>query len=618
MTTNSKVQLADIEFDPQRVGAFLVTVAGVCLALQCYYLVTIPPASGYEISVFTAYPPTYYIAFAAVVVIALALFLLAGLADTCHWRHATALLATDYGLFFALPLFRNYQLYGRGAADKLVHLADVATIVETGHFEHLIYPLQHVFLAEVVVVSGLPREVVSYLFPYVATMIYILSVGVVVRYFADRRVGLTIGLFVATPLLFTSFHLSINPSIMSFLFVPTYLWLVERYRRLRTQRTFVLLMLFGFSFVLFHPMTIMLVVLVVASTVVFVRSFRSITANPTRRLSPLLPIPLLIAAFVWNLSPYGPRGLIQAMILVWLSGGRSVGANEISRAAEIPFTFWQLVRQFISLYGAIFIYLTAAGLIALTVVYHLYRNRDRLDYARTFLSFQFGVGFFVAITFLSVYFIASNPIRISRYMITMAVLLVGVFLTRSLAVRTRRRRVVVGLLVIGVIASALLAAGTTYRPNYQMTETEAVGTEFVLRHHDDSLPIRTYSSSAKMQQYLLRPDYLADPTPAIRNEDSSYVLWDALGYDENATAAQSFGPSYLITKQYDLRFYESETFTPAQREEVFVYNRSHVRQLWWDTTVQKGYTNGGLKAWRVRAATANRSVATARRDTRRQ
>lgn len=600
-------QLKNVGITVERLGAGLVTAGALCLALQCYYLLTIPPAQNYELSVFVAYPLAHWVAFGTALVVALGLFLLSGVGRTGHWRQGIVLLAANYGLFFALPLFRNYHLYGRGQADKLLHLANVTTIVETGHFENLFYPLEHVFLSELVVAAGVSRESLTYLLPYVTTFVYILSVAVVVRYFVADRRGLAVGLFVGAPLVFTNFHLSINPSLLSFMFVPLYLWLLERYRRLGTERGLALVVGFGGAFVMFHPMTTALVIGLVATTAVFARFASRFGVESgsggVGRLSLLLPIPVGVAAFMWNLSPYGPRGLLQAMVLVWLTGGRSVGAGQLSDAAEVSFTAWQLAKQFVSLYGAIFVFLIAAGLIALRVAYDLYRGRA--DYAETFLSYQFGAGFFVSVMFLAVYFIASNPVRIARYMITMAVLLVGVYLARSLTNPSGRRRVVAAVLVVGVVASALLGAGAAYRANYQMTDTEYQGSEFLVNHFDPSLRVRSLATATKMQAYVLRPDYL-DGT-AFQVAGSAYDLSPALGYDENRTAAESFGPSYLVTKQYDLEFYQSNTFNADQREAVFLYDESHVRRLTRDPTVGKVYTNGGFEVWLVTDGAANQS-----------
>jgi hypothetical protein len=140
-----------------------------------------------------------------------------------------------------------------------------------------------------------------------------------------------------------------------------------------------------------------------------------------------------------------------------------------------------------------------------------------------------------------------------------------------------------------------------------MTDAEYQGTEFTLRHHDLSVPLRSYAVSAKMQSYVMRPQYLGDATPVLRVQGGRYSLSGALGYDENRTAAQSYGPSYLMTKEYDTEFYKSNTFNPVQRRAVFVYDESHVRRLARDPTVRKVYTNGGLKTWRVTPESGNAS-----------
>ena len=590
-----------LDLDVRSIGAALGIVAGAGIAVQCFFLLTVPPASGFETSVYEAYPAAQWMAFDATLVAAILLCLLAGVAETAHWRHGLGFLASNYALFFAIPVFRGYQLYGRGTADRLAHLGDIRALLQTGGIGTDFYPLEHVLQAELILTTTLNRELISYLFPFAMTLLYILSVALLVRGLTGRRGAFAGGLAAASPLLFTYFHQTVHPSFMSFMLVPTFLYLLlgsfDRGRRTSVRSTLPSAILAA-AIVTFHPMTTLLVIVLFLSTVAFTYAFPLVSGRPLSKLSPLLAASIAIAWFTWNINFPGPRGLLRKILLVWIEGGRSVGQSEINRAASVPLSTRELIVQFIDLYGAIFIYLIAASLICLGVLYRLRHDTD--DFAGPYLASQFATGILVSLLFFGVYLIASNPIRISRYMITMAMLLVGVSLVRHLRWRPSTfRRVVTVVMVLGIVSAAVLAGAATYRANNHMTEKEYQGSKFMLLHHDPSYAIRTYDMSDKMQFYTLGSASREVPGIVFQSGVPGYEIYPHLGYEENETAARSYGASYLVTKEYDLEFYRASTFTDEQREQVILYEPSDVARLSRDATAHKFYVNGGFTGWKV-------------------
>jgi len=163
-----------------------IAVGVLAVAGQCLLFVLVPPATGYETSVVTAYPLSFWVLFGVGLGTVIAVFLGSAITASNYWRHAFALLACTYGLFFALPLARGYAMYGRGGDDALYHLAATKQILAIGSLpDYLFYPLMHLVLSELTLL-GPSLEVARYLFPYVMTMLFVGSVGLLALR-TDRR-----------------------------------------------------------------------------------------------------------------------------------------------------------------------------------------------------------------------------------------------------------------------------------------------------------------------------------------------------------------------------------------------------------------------------------------------
>jgi hypothetical protein len=585
----------------------LIAVGATAFAVVAVMLVAVPPVDGYETSLIAAYPPTFWAAFGVVLVAATLLFVAAGVDDARSWRAAFALLAADYGVFFFLPAHRGYRLYDRGNADSLAHLGDVKEVLQTGEVSNLFYPIEHLLLSELSMV-GLSTDVARYLFSLVFTLLFIAAVGVLLRRMTGEARAVGFGLCAASPLVFAYFQVRIHPAIFSFLFVPLLLFLVERVRSERHRADLAAFALVAVTLVFFHPMTVVLVCLLLIATVVVQRGYGRLGGVASRRLSPRLAVIFLPPALLWY-SGHPRTGLAMEGILAGLLAPTTgtLAADRIQETQAAGFTEFQLVVRFFQKYGVVFLVCVLAGLFVLIVAIRLSRRES--SYEDVFVASQFLVGIGVTVTFLTVYLIAFDPVRVSRYMIVMAVLATGLLLYRATTdgIRIRGRsvgRAVVAFAVLLIVATAFLGtfAGSTYWVNSHMTETEYQGAEFVLDTHDRDLNVYSHDLQVKMQLFVYGDRNGMSP-PIGRD----YRVPNHLGYRTNDTAWETYGRAYVVTQDHDTQFYRADYYTPEQQRSLFVYTERDRRRMRWDPTVHQVYTNGGFEGRLV----ANRTVAPA-------
>jgi len=586
----------------------VIFVCVFALLVESAYAIVVPPASGFETSVVRAYPLPFWVAFYTVIVGSIYLFVASAVSGSSTWRHGIVTIACNYALFMFLPSFRGYALYGRGKSDILSHFGYVKSILDTGYFpDSLWYPAEHILVTELTL-FGFPLVPTKYLLSFAFMFAYTVSMALLLREFTQRRTAFLAGLAASVPLVYSYFHLTLHPAILSFFLVPAVLACTERYRRTASAEYFVLSSLVLLLIVFFHPMTGLLVALFLTVTILYTRFHRTTqsgTTTPLRNTLLLLFVPVWL---LWYGSLEKTESEVQGFVEALARGRPSGGAVEASQALEAGLTVTQIFMRFVELYGMIFLYAAVAGLFCLYVAVQMWRGRAR--FVEGYATTQFGVGVIVAVTFLSVYLVAVGPIRVSRYMILAATILVALLLERTLRSDTSlgSRGVMTVLLVGLVVTAAALGANAAYWPNKHMTEAEYQGSNFMLSQDKDEVPIRSHKTSWKMSVYVIGE---FDNHPGtFRDDDPRYLLAPRLGYQNNSTAWETFGHSYLATKTLDRKYHTAAYFTPQQRRAMYLYNSSHLRQATSDPTVQRVYANGGFTGWYIPLASneSNQSV----------
>jgi hypothetical protein len=578
-----------------RAQQFLLVLGAIAVSLQCVLLAIVPPAATYETSLVTAYPLLFWVGFGVALGTIVLTFLRSATTDSLYWRHAIVLLFCNYGVFFSLPIARGYKLYGRGNSDSLVHFGNVKTTLATGQIpDSLIYPSEHLLLSALTM-TGVPLDATKYLLSFIFTALFVCSIGLLVRQLLEsRRRALAVGLCAATPLIFTKFQVSILPAILSTMLFPLVMIVLERHRRTHANRFALLLLTFGFAIVFFHPVTTLFLVILVLSTGGFDRLYERVHNSYVRYVWPGVALVVIPVAFNWYVDFPSTR---SRLVRVLRATQESAGASELSQTSEATLTTAQIAMRFVQIYGSVFVYLLLAGLFCLVVLVRVFRRRD--TYAESYLAYQFAIGFCIAVAFLGLYLLTYGPIRVSRYLLLIAVLLVALLLYQSVGAEDRIRRAVPVLVALAIVSAAVLGAFAAYTPNKHMTHAEYQGAEFMIEHYDDAHKIRSLSISNKIRGYIAGRGLISPDTEPFEIAGPGYELAPRLGYDRNDTAARSFGRSYLVTQEHDTDSYTAGYYTEAQQDAQLVYNETDIVRMRRDPTVNKIYSNGGFTGWYI-------------------
>lgn len=645
----------------RRVQRGALLAGSAALAVQVYFLVTVPPATGYEPSVVTPYPTAHWGAFVVTLAAVVLVSVGAAIRGTGYWRYAFALLAAAYGIYLSLPIARGYALYGRGSSDQLFHLALVDDLVATGRPPGVFYPHLH-FLAAELVGFGIPLGGVQHLVAYTMTMLFVAGVAMFVRVLLDDPRGYPLGLAVATPLLLGEFHGQFHPAVLSFAFVPILGAALERVRRTDSRRHVLAAATLLFALVFLHPVTTVMAAALVGTTALTGPLYRRVTGRAVRRLRLTVALAIVPVGFVWYA---GFERTQNALVRVLASTSVAPVGRQVDIVAGADLSTLEILRRFVELYGAQFVYFLSAGVCVVAVAWWLLRRRS-VPYADAYAAVQYGVGGALAATFMLVYLIAFNPIRVSRYLVVGSMLVVAVVYGRRLlsvpsepttasvragpvppgtgtvddptrgrrpprrgphAVHTDggragtsagagaatpasgrrgrsgtvspRRAPAAILLVALVVAAAGLGAFTAYQPNKHLTYGEEAGSAFTLQYGDGTT-VRAHALTLKHQLYVLGDRGEEYPRAVFGTTDRHAIERGLVAPGD--TALDTYGPTYIATSSYDLGWHTAVYYTPAQQAARVVYTEADLARLAADPTVDLVYANDAYQLWRVDAS----------------
>jgi hypothetical protein len=550
--------------------------------------------NGYEISLYDGVGPVQYfvpIAYAS----ARAVVFSSVRTGSTNWKRGFALVSGTYGVFFFWPVLRGYALYGRGGADVLSHLGQTKTLLRTGHIvdsasDPVVYYLIGSFR-----VMGFDYAVAVVLLALLFLAIFVAGVALALRWPERTRRHTILAAALASPLLFTTFHVTTHPAILSFMIVPAGYAAYRRFKYSGEHSYIAIALPIAAVVVLFHPVTagmftaLILVSEVVDLLMVWIKKDSSWTSLPFReRAFPLFVFGLVGIWYVYRVDQ-NPLLLVVISLFTDQFGGGAAASSAVNSFASM--SLGRALRRFVELYGVQFAYFVTAGVCFLAVA----RNTVR----RRVLQFELEsavhmiVGAVLAVAFLAFDLIILDPIRVSRYL-----LLGSVFSIAVAAVKRDTDRAAVLVVAIVVLFSGILATGTVYRPNNHLTYTEQGGTEWLIEHENPNVVTVSTHSSYKLETYIEGAASERRSHRIYQPNNPRYRLPAHFGYPNHTSVSESIGyEAYIVTKTHDLRFYE--WFPPSLREGRIVYTREDIRRLQSDQTASLVYTNGNFTVYKT-------------------
>jgi len=479
----------------------VLDTAIVLLALVV--IVRTPPAQGYEISMYRAFPWFLWIALAIPI---LMMFLTANDRLGLHRSDAFVFIScalTALFTFLSLPLLRGYYFYSGG--DALTHLGLITQISETSHVGHTnIYPIIHIWILSTAEVSQSNIRQAMLLTPQFLTLFYVASMFILSRTLklSPKQSILVAGLAIMP--LFRGEHIGVFPSSGAFFMVPITLSVLIKSKSVESHKSLeystilvVLLILFPF----FHPEASLFLIVILAV-------FSSMGRRPVQRgsgkemsirwRSKSTPVLVLGTAFaLWFSASVAFGATVKTIYESLVSNSGTSPIAEIgalvSRANVQP---RELVVLFVLGYAAIAVVSSLAMASAVRMVIRV-RLKERIPANGKLLM----VLFVLFSAFLVLFMVRDLVIgqRPMKYLLLVSVILAAGELCRLLTresvvklpkmARLASASLVVTMLLVITFCSLLntYPSPATKQFNWQTTQEEFSGMEFFFEDRDQRM-----------------------------------------------------------------------------------------------------------------------------------
>lgn len=246
---------------PVRLGGRLLATTGYVGLTTALLLAHLNPATEYEVSLYAATPPGFWVG----VAVAFLSALVVAFSATDRWTRFSGILLGGMATVavVALPVLRGY--YFHGTHDPLSHVGWTRQMVEQSMAtSDLVYPAIHAFGAFLVHAAGLSVWRAMQFVPLIIAAAFLTFVPLVVNEVGGGERATAVGAFAAfllIPIHPVASTLKPHPSSQAILFTPVVLYLLVRYlHRADPDRragaftaTGAALSLAVFAHVLYHP-----------------------------------------------------------------------------------------------------------------------------------------------------------------------------------------------------------------------------------------------------------------------------------------------------------------------------------------------------------------------------
>lgn len=598
--------------DINKIQRGLLLFSVFSLIVLIIIIINTPFASSFETSIYSAYPFYFWIIFLLVIINTSLFFVLYSInnIDTKYMIFNIVLFLSITILFFSMPIFRGYALYGRGGQGLLWQVGRARTILDTGQIgAETWYPVPHIFLSYLKMIGFSFQGGIIILQSFIYFLYILFSFLYVKKLcvnFNEINKGYTIAIIGLVPFVYMTFHMYFTPAIMSLWLIPLFLFLMQK----KTGRYYIfyfLMFLVGFTIVFFHALTsliLMMIICIMALVDKIYPYFMNMELKKkTKYFNPLLIIGITFSSWALRFSPV-VDSLLRSLKFIFIGADiESPAERGIETAATAGLRFHEILIRFIEFYGPIWIYAILAGLIVIWPFKKFIFSKKEINYSTFLFSSLLIAGIIYGLASLLTRAVAHEIVRLSKIVILVSILIIVAHLNKSMEEikksdynkKGRTKMILTSIVVFILLLSLIISFFGVYSPNNHLTYAERGGTEWFIDY--SNVDRETIQKGMHFRTFwYLKGTYNQSIERGELFEGQEHPKH--LGYDENETIKESIGnETYMITKEYDYNWYkELETH---QLEYTNYYTEDDLERLNEDPTTSKIYCNGGFTTWKI-------------------
>lgn len=466
-------------------------------------------AQGYENSIYTAYPPIFWILLLLIYSCGVIILILNFFGNQNIMTTSLGIIAIGvyYTIMEGLRTLRGYPF--ADPQDLNIHISYVEEITSLGHISNIdFYPGMHIIVAIFKEIVGIEFDPIALILSMCCTLIYIFGVYIFSSNITGNKgIGLLSTIFASIPLFGYGYYL--HPNIMIALLIPLILYIgyncVSENSPARSGSRVVFIIL-TVLIIFFHPMTTIFLIIVLVGQWAFSaglsKSFKRYLPftegkrknNSMAQISIILIVTIVFSFWYLNFSKIRSE-FSEFFQYVLLYQGESTFDVHIGLVSQSGLNIYQLIELYIKLYGALTIFLFPIIIIFFIFLISLYYQSLRGLFSKNQTLLKYMIIFSITICFSTILYFTQTAeadiIRVLRVPIILGTLLNGIISYKIIALfrsKNLQIRIITTLIIAFVIIASALSTFNFYtspwisKPNYQVTSMEQESVKWSLNH----------------------------------------------------------------------------------------------------------------------------------------
>ena len=604
---------------PERGINLLSILAFLFIGLALATIANTPPASGYELLIYDAYPLYFWFLLILSITIGQIIIMLPFLNENIKknkfWFLGLLIVLIVCIIVITMPYSRGYITYGRG--DHLTHIGEVKDILFFGSIKPSnYYPSLHILTAVISLIGDIDIIDVSTFLPRRFPFLFFLGFIIFSRFFLEKHNEFLLSIvFSSSVLFFGAYGSYLAQFNLSLLLLPLILFLYLKRSLIANTIPFeILFIILAISLVFYHPLTFLLLLIVFSMSAISIfivsknkKHNQIVDIIYPEKKKVIMPVFLLTIVFLaWYFS-FSTIILNYANVFssIFYGTGESFLSTQLSRVSEYNILLSDLLRIGLFTYGVAII----IGLLSLFSMFYLFfhffwkKNKQVSQYKILFLSSCIII--FSGLAFFSYIFdFIVGWIRFYSYMIFFSLILVPIALAfsfkpgqKSLNKTIRHGKFSIVLIMIFLILC--LSVFTFYHSplieasNHAVSSGECIGFSWFIENRNityliDELGISQFRFYGALHQNNSVSDNLRYPEPTPPDH-FGYNHFVQLGFQYDA-------PTYFILSTLGRIAYPS--IYPNYKDD-WRFNQNDFSRLSNDFTVIKMYSNGDFDTYLI-------------------
>uniref|UniRef100_A0A7V3N4D5 Glycosyltransferase RgtA/B/C/D-like domain-containing protein n=1 Tax=candidate division CPR3 bacterium TaxID=2268181 RepID=A0A7V3N4D5_UNCC3 len=556
-------------FQKATLEGFFAILAFVFITIALVIITTASSTTGYEISIYDAYPIYFWGLFICSIVCGIIILVHQAFSEKKSWWWIIGFLIILFTnlVILLLPVARGYVTLGR--EDVLTYIGYIKEMLYTGHFSSNVYPAIHVLSTGLSLINGLAPELLAELIPIYFILFYMFSIYLLAKKISSQRAQALLVTAFGSLLLFGISNLWLAPAVQCFEMLPFTILLFLRVQTLTKHLSnFLCLLIILLITPFFHPgdgtLFLLLTLLCFSFSMWIYRNFNQykqetdsfLCLKDLRIWYPILT--LFITWFAW--FSYTST-FERAISVIWdwalFAKGQTTAIQYFTYLTAANLSVLNFTNLFFKMYGQVTIYCLIALVISIVTLKRFLTTEIRIEFQQLNFSILFVV--FLALLFVAFFsnILYVNYTREMRYVVFAATIIIGL----GLYPMCRKKHKQIGIIVIVVVLIASTTFGVfntfpspiTRTSNSQVTSTEMTGMVWFLAHQDSSLLIDELGLSQLRFAHAIRGVHNVPPNIVYISPPP-----DHFGYDKNIT----YGGSYT-TDRYFINSIVFRVFYPS-------------------------------------------------------